>query len=1370
MRADTYQVLLITSGLLVAILFGLFFYREVFPEYKIYQNDYLALEEFRSTYTHQAPPPFQEGVKQIVIEREDRGPATVDRCISCHVALQIPYFSPTRIAHDLNGNQILDADGHPVLVPNEDYIWGKLNEKIGELRDEQVLAQLKKEGKTAEIQVRLNEAQKYESLKTAKVGDLVYDVTKVLAMHPLIGSETRPFEYHPIEEYGCTSCHSGNGRGLTTDKAHGPVFDGNYETENRKEPMFTEPDPENDPLFSRVFNHKPGDSLLFQTEPILVGSLIQSSCIQCHQTSRMRFQGTAQSASDLSQKRQDKLAKLIKDYENQKQAVLDLLNLYRMLEQKGYAQTLQFLKDQQLNQILSEIDLKHLIGQINYLEKTSQGQSEERAKSFAIAKINQDLEIFLGSPSLVENLEKSGLRENVHLDEFLKDHQHDPEAQGTLFVQGEAIDLNQDLMRHAKETEKSFAEAVQDQRVISALSSDIDELTDHYQRGKELFLSQACYACHRIAGLSRGGIGPELTLIGQSYPWYIKESIVWPQADLPTSTMPNMRLDHLELQDLMTFLLAQKGSSRAVAKTAYQADLQAWEAGKKLPWEKPIPPSQMYDLRESMTIFATQGCASCHRLQGFDSNVGFKAEKESSPFGQFYEQQQWFKKLFPEVVHFTYYDEEMPGSEIVAAIEKNIREIDEKIVADARKNGILEEIDRNHPQVIESLYSPFRYAARAKDHEYRTLIEKEKNPEKIAAIQQQWNAWKDRVHRVLMMYIQVYGLGRLIGPHLNWSGIYRSDEWLMEHFRNPTGHVPRSIMPIFPFDDTKFYALTHMLDVLAVRNREALRHGWDEYGFNPEETYAMLCAQCHGIGLVGNGVIAEWIYPIPKNLHDAEFLRNLTKERVIYSISHGVKGTPMPPWAEFSSNKPMDVKKVSHETAVLNEDEIHYLVNWLFSSLPGGEIIRSEQDVPKWQYSPKDILEELRKEGGRLEPKKENEADLKGDLSTFFKQEMDHCYYASLDPQIYPKKFPQEAQEDREVEELFDIVPHATDGRANSYYIKQKFYTSYNIEQGKEFFLLNCAACHGNEADGTGARAQAMQSAKPRMLNNLDWIRSHDDLRLLRSIKYGVPGTAMTPWGDLTNALQRLQLVIFIRSLSEEQDLREELGQAIYQTFDNEQLLIEGARIDENQQMQQFQKQLKEVRMHLENVEHDIAEGKIAPQEAVEGYEKSLEIEKKMNSLQVQDQKLVSLKNSLKQERDLYMNLGVVLLSKNMDKAVFYSYLDMIRLNGQRYHLKDHQLTMHHSEQVDENIRKSRQAIVDQLDNRIAVLEQQRRAIEGKISSIQQREELSMNQAEIESFKKMKNKLIVDTEEAIRLANEQLKTQVSIRNGKNLLP
>ena len=883
-------------------------------------------------------------------------------------------------------------------------------------------------------------------------------------MHPLIGNETYPFEFHPIEEYGCTSCHNGNGRGLVTDKAHGPVFDGKYEAEELGHiPQFTESDPKNDPQFAQIFNHKPGESLIFQTEPLYVGSLIQAKCVQCHETS----------------------------------------------------------------------------------------------------------------------------------------HLHALQATETLPSKSRTMYANQD-----KEPAKH----------------NIDKLTLDYKRGMELYISQACYACHRIAGFARGGVGPELTFAGENYPWYLKRKLVWPQGDLSTSTMPNMRFDQEELEGLMTFLLAQKGNSPAISKTAYRAAITAWEAGKKLQWETPVLPAKIYDLPSSMTIFATEGCAACHRLQGFESDVGFSIEKEPHSFNQLYEQQQWFRKLFPEVVHISQYDEELPGSEIVGYLEKHAEEIDKRIVSNVRSNSLLEEISRSHPGVIESYYSPFQYASRAKDDHYKSLIEKESNPDKTTVLKNEWLAWKDRVNRVLMMYIQVYGLGRLIGPHLNWSGIYRTDEWLMEHFRNPSSHVPRSLMPVFPFDDTKFYALTYMLDQLAIRNRDALRKIWTEHSFDASEAFNMLCAQCHGIDRVGNGAIAEWIYPIPKNLRSAEFLRNLTKEKVKFSIAHGVKGTPMPPWGEAATSKIPAVEKLSHGIPVMKEAEINYLVNWLFSSLPGGEVIRQASDVPKWQYTPKDVVEELKKEGGKLLPKtsEQLQGEKKDSLSSgkslkdnnlvLSHSSIKNVLHASLVPKINRLTLFENKEKREDFNEIFDVVHRLTDTGEESYYIKKDFYTVQNIEEGKTFFLANCAVCHGNEADGNSIRSGVMTESKPRILTNLDWIQSRDDLRLLRSIKYGVPGTAMTPWGDFTNTLQRLQLVIFIRSLSLQQERRETLMTAIYEVFESAQFIVEIARIENSQIMEKLQKEQIQLDEQLDGSEKEITKNQEANIISLEKYKKSLEI------------------------------------------------------------------------------------------------------------------------------------------------------------------
>ena len=1194
MRGDFYQILLIISGLIVTSLYGVFLYREVFPEYKIYQKDYAALEEFRSSYTNEAAPPFQYGIKQIVIEREDKGPQVIDRCISCHVALQIPYFSPTKIAHDSNGKIVLDKEGRPLQVPNENFIWQKLDLKIAELRDEKVLEHLKSQGLESEAIDRLKQAAQYEALKTVHVGEYVYDVTKVLSMHPLMGAETYPFEFHPVEEYGCTSCHNGNGRGLVTDKAHGPVFDGKYEIEDLGHTQrFTESDPDNDPLFARVFNHKPGESLIFQTEPIFVGSLIQAKCVQCHQTSK---------------------------------------------------------------------------GNLLKLDTAISGLTSEGKKDFA---------------------------------------------------------------------------------------SNVDLLTRDYQKGMDLYISQACYACHRIAGFARGGVGPELTYAGGSYPWYLKRKLVWPQGDLTTSTMPNMRFDQTILEDLMTFLLAQKGSNNSVAKTAYKKAIQAWEGGKKLSWETPVPPAQMYDLHSSMTIFATEGCAACHRLQGFDSNVGFAIEKKPDALNELYEQQQWFRKLFPEVVHISQYDEELPGSDIASYIEKYAKEIDEKIVSDVRQNGLLEQIEQSHPGVIESYYSPFMYASRSKDHAYKSLLENEKDLAKAAELNAEWAGWKNRVHRVLMMYIQIYGLGRLIGPHLDFSGISRSDEWLMEHFRNPTSHIPRSLMPVFPFDDSKFYALTYMLDMLAVKNREALRKIWSDRGFDAPEAFNMLCAQCHGIDRVGNGAIAEWIYPIPKNLHNADFLRNLTKEKAFYSIFHGVAGTPMSAWGVAAPHKPEEIQKHSHNLPVMNEAEIHYLVNWLYSSLPGGEVIRQAADVPKWQYTPEDVLEELKREGGKFIPRQtpyENEKQ-KSEAEPLSLLPKGEGLYASLEPRLSPPK--SKEAELNDVNAVFETIDKPTDSGEKSYYIKRSYYTPQNIEAGKEFFLANCAVCHGNEADGNSLRSGMMQEAKPRILTNLDWLESRDDLRLLRSIKFGVPGTAMTPWGDLTNSLQRLQLVIFIRSLSSQSERRDKLMTAVYQIFENDQYILASGRIENSKAIEKLKDEKINLKLQSEESKQEISDNQESIKSALEDYQKILEVDQKLAALMKEDQKYLDLEEAVKKEKSLYFNLGVSLISKDVSDEIFNEYLQVIRLNDHRYTLENNQVQFRQDAQVDEKIRMLRQKVVDSLNQQIGELEKEREVIEGKIHSVQVNQELQSNQAEIDSDKKLRDKLIENTEEALRLVDKQ---------------
>ena len=585
MRGTRYQITLIALSLLTMALFSYFFYVELFPEYRIYQNDYIALEQFRSSYSGQPPPPFKTGIKQIVIPRNDGGPVEIDRCTSCHVALKLDHFSPSRLAYDINGHLIVDATGTPQQEPNPDYIWTKLDNAIETLRSTGDDAQ----------------ADAYTALKTATVGEHNYDVTKALRMHPLIGNETRPFEFHPIDEYGCTSCHSGNGRGLTTIRAHGPIFDEDYHHAFMGPvPQFLEED-SHAPDFARAYNHKPDHALLFQTTPLLVGGVIEAKCMQCHDNSNTLFHALTSSTVSAAEIRQEQAQTVIDGYQAAVAALAALFSLSEEVATEGQKETIARLDAQTADLTLSEEVRRQAAAQATFLRKKGD-------------TIDSEIEQLIGSNSktLAAKLKSLSLNEKrARINAYVTAHR--THGQGQLFALANAIEMENQIV---DQLEALKSRATSGGSLVD-LGSQIDLLTHTYQRGEELFLSQACYACHRITGLSRGGVGPELTYEGNSYPWFVKESIAWPQADLPTSTMPNYHLDHEELEALTTFLLAQTGQRRVDSDSGYKKAVLEWEGGKKRSWEQPVPPAEIHHLEYGMAVFATEGCAACHRLKGF---------------------------------------------------------------------------------------------------------------------------------------------------------------------------------------------------------------------------------------------------------------------------------------------------------------------------------------------------------------------------------------------------------------------------------------------------------------------------------------------------------------------------------------------------------------------------------------------------------------------------------------------------------------------------------------------------------------------------------------------------------------------------------
>jgi sulfur oxidation c-type cytochrome SoxX len=125
-----------------------------------------------------------------------------------------------------------------------------------------------------------------------------------------------------------------------------------------------------------------------------------------------------------------------------------------------------------------------------------------------------------------------------------------------------------------------------------------------------------------------------------------------------------------------------------------------------------------------------------------------------------------------------------------------------------------------------------------------------------------------------------------VAPDLSYEGLIRDDQWLGDHFLNPRSRVPDSIMPAFRFPAEDFQRLSAYLVSLKTPPPPA----------DARTTYTNLCARCHGEKGDGNGKVAWYIDPSPRDFSKPGFLASKPRARFVSSIQEGVGGTSMPPW------------------------------------------------------------------------------------------------------------------------------------------------------------------------------------------------------------------------------------------------------------------------------------------------------------------------------------------------------------------------------------------------------------------------------------------------------------------------------------------
>ena len=125
-----------------------------------------------------------------------------------------------------------------------------------------------------------------------------------------------------------------------------------------------------------------------------------------------------------------------------------------------------------------------------------------------------------------------------------------------------------------------------------------------------------------------------------------------------------------------------------------------------------------------------------------------------------------------------------------------------------------------------------------------------------------------------------------VGPELAFASQQRDHDWVMAHFKDPKSVVPGSLMPPYPLPADTFESLTAYLLTRPVPPVPA----------EPAQQFAELCARCHGEKGQGDGTIAAYIDPAPRDLTKAAFMKTKTRERLLASVRNGVPGTSMAPW------------------------------------------------------------------------------------------------------------------------------------------------------------------------------------------------------------------------------------------------------------------------------------------------------------------------------------------------------------------------------------------------------------------------------------------------------------------------------------------
>lgn len=111
------------------------------------------------------------------------------------------------------------------------------------------------------------------------------------------------------------------------------------------------------------------------------------------------------------------------------------------------------------------------------------------------------------------------------------------------------------------------------------------------------------------------------------------------------------------------------------------------------------------------------------------------------------------------------------------------------------------------------------------------------------------------------------------------------------------------------------------------------------------------------------------------------------------------------------------------------------------------------------------------------------------------------------------------------------------------------------LELGKKTYFKRCVWCHGVEGGGDGPSADRLFTRPRNFIQGTFKIRWTDsgelplDRNLIDTVKNGLPGSAMPPWGEVLSDDEITSVVQFVKSLVQDRDFEDEDEEVAPQDF-----------------------------------------------------------------------------------------------------------------------------------------------------------------------------------------------------------------------------